>query len=153
VRDQSHKIHAPDDGRPRFALKQRVAYVDTDAAQVVHHSTYLRYFEIARIEFLRANGWDYAGWVEREKLGLPVAENWVKYRAPARFDELLEIDTWVSRASRAYLRWEYHVWRGPRLLTEAYTICPCTTMEAAMRRVPLPLIACCLGSAYDEALV
>jgi acyl-CoA thioester hydrolase len=146
----AHKLHAPSDGRPRYVHRVRVAYVDTDAAQVVHHSTYLRYFEAARIEFLRTHGFDYAAWVARESLGLPVAENWVKYRAPARFDELLEVDTWVSHGSRAFLRWEYHVRRGGALLTEAYTISPCTTLEGSVRRVPIELLKVCLGSAFEE---
>lgn len=146
----THKLHAPTDGRPRYLHRQRVAYVDTDAAQVVHHSTYLRYFEVARIEFLRHNGFDYAAWVKRESLGLPVAENWVKYRSPARFDELLEIDTWVAYGSRAFLRFEYHVRRDGALLTEGYTISPCTTLEGVVRRVPIELLKACLGSTFDE---
>jgi acyl-CoA thioester hydrolase len=153
VPEQPHKIHLPADNRPRFVLRQRVAYIDTDAAQVVHHATYLRYFEVARIEFLRAHGWDYAGWLARERLGLPVAENWVKYRSPARFDDALEVETWVAHGSRASLRFEYHVRRDGLLLTEGYTICPCTTLDGAIRRVPLELLACCLGPRFDEARV
>ncbi len=143
----------PDDGRPVFVLTQRVAYIDTDAAQVVHHATYLRYFEIARIEFLRANGWDYSGWLAREKLGLPVAENWVKYRSPAVFDDLLQIHTWVSGASRASMKWSYLVLRDKQVLTEGYTVTPCTTLGASIRRVPVELLKVCLGAAFDPAKV
>lgn len=146
----AHKLHPPTDRRPRYTHRQRVAYVDTDAAQVVHHSTYLRYFEVARIEFLRTHGFDYAAWVEREKLGLPVAENWVKYRSPARFDELLEVETWVAYGSRAFLRWEYHVRRDGKLLTEGFTVSPCTTLGGEVRRVPIELLKACLGEAYTD---
>jgi acyl-CoA thioester hydrolase len=149
VRETSTHVQLPRDARPVFTSVHRVTYVDTDAAQVVHHAMYLRYFEVARIEFLRAHGWDYAAWLAREKLGLPVAENWVKYRAPARFDDILKVTTWVARATRAYLRWEYNVTRDGVLLTEAFTITPCTTLDAAVRRVPVPLIELCLGAAFD----
>ncbi len=146
-----NSLHAalPTDGRPTFILKQRVAYIDTDSAQVVHHASYLRYFEIARIEFLRANGWDYSGWLAREQLGLPVAENWVKYRAPAVFDDMLDIHTWVSHGTRASMRWSYLVYRGAQCLTEGWTVTPCTTLGASLRRVPVELLQVVLGGAFD----
>lgn len=139
--------------RPRYIHSVRVGYVDTDAAQVVHHSTYLRYFEQARIEFLRANGWDYAAWVRRENLGLPVAENTVKYRAPARFDDLLEIETWVPVARRAYLLFQYVLRRDGKVLTEGTTKCPCTTLAGEIRRVPIELIRVCLGDEFDPSAI
>ena len=135
--------------RPHFIHRVRVAYIDTDAARIVHHATYLRYFETARIEFLRANGWDYAAWVKRENLGLPVAENSVRYRAPAYFDDVLEIDTWVAVAYRAYLVFQYEARRDGKLLTEATTKCACTTLGGEIRRVPLELLQMCLGAEFD----
>lgn len=139
--------------RPRHRHAIRVLYIDTDAARVVHHATYLRYFEAARIEFLRSTGWDYAGWLEREKLGLPVAENWVKYRAPAYFDDLLEVDTWVWQGTRAALRFQYEIRRGGKLLTEGKTVCPCTTLEGKIQRVPVELLKHCLGDEFDPSAV
>lgn len=135
--------------RPHHVHLVRVAYVDTDAAGVVHHATYLRYFEAARTEFLRAHGWDYARWMATSGLGLPVAENTVKYRAPARFDELLHVDTWVSKGTRACLDWKYKITRDGVLLTEGHTRTPCTTLEGHIRRVPVDLLRACLGAAFD----
>ncbi|MDP3274584.1 MAG: thioesterase family protein [Deltaproteobacteria bacterium] len=146
-------IALPTDDRPRLRWQQRVTYVDTDAAQVVHHASYLRYFEIARIEFLRAHGWDYAAWLAREQLGLPVAENWVKYRSPARFDDLLTVETWVAKATRASIRWEYLITRGAQRLTEGFTVTPCTTLDGAIRRVPRELLAVVLGATFDPSSV
>ena len=139
--------------RPRYVHKVRVAYIDTDAAQVVHHATYLRYFEVARVEFLRAHGWDYNAWVKREGLGLPVAENTVKYRAPAFFDDELDVHTWVSLARRAVLVFDYRIDRGGKLLTEGSTKCACTTMQGELRRVPVELIRVCLGDEFDTARI
>ena len=139
--------------RPRYIHKVRVSYIDTDAAQVVHHATYLRYFEGARIEFLRANGWDYAAWVAREGLGLPVAENTARYRAPAFFDDVLEVETWVSVAKRAMLVFQYNIWRDGKLLTEGSTKCACTTMKGELRRVPVELLEVCLGDEFATAKI
>ena len=139
--------------RPRYIHRVRVGYVDTDAAQVVHHATYLRYFEQARIEFLRANGWDYNAWLTREGLGLPVAENTVKYRAPAYFDDLLEVHTWVPVGRRASLLFQYEIFRSGKLLTEGTTKCACTTMKGEVRRVPVELIRVCLGDEFDPAKI
>jgi acyl-CoA thioester hydrolase len=139
--------------RPHYVHRVRVAYIDTDAAQVVHHGTYLRYFEVARIEFLRANGFDYAAWVKRDGLGLPVAENTVKYRAPSYFDDMLDVDTWVAQARRAYLTFQYLIRRDGKLLTEGSTKCACTTMQGEIRRVPDELLRVCLGDEYDVSKV
>jgi acyl-CoA thioester hydrolase len=139
--------------RPRYIHRVRVGYVDTDAAQIVHHATYLRYFEQSRIEFLRHHGWDYAAWVKRDGLGLPVAENTVKYRAPAYFDDVLDVETWVAVARRAYLVFEYVLRRDDRVLTVGSTKCACTTMAGEVRRVPLDLLRVCLGDEFDAAAI
>jgi acyl-CoA thioester hydrolase len=139
--------------RPQYIHRVRVSYIDTDAAQVVHHATYLRYFEQARVEFLRANGWDYNAWLKREGLGLPVAENTVKYRAPAYFDDQLDVHTWVAVARRSALIFQYEIRRDGKLLTEGSTKCACTTMGGSVRRVPDALLRVCLGDEYDPALV
>lgn len=139
--------------RPHYIHRVRVSYVDTDAAQVVHHATYLRYFEQARVEFLRANGWDYNAWLQRDGLGLPVAENTVKYRVPARFDDQLEVHTWVALARRSALVFQYEILRDGQRLTEGTTKCACTTMQGALRRVPVELIRVCLGDEFDPSQI
>ena len=133
--------------------KIRVGYIDTDAAQVVHHATYLRYFEAARVEFLRANGWDYARWTREENLGLPVAENTAKYLAPAFFDDSLDVEVWVPQARRASLVFEYAIRRDGKLVTQGSTKCACTTMQGELRRIPLELLKVCLGDEFDAALI
>ena len=81
----------------RGLWRLRVTYADTDKAQIVHHASYLRYLEIARIEFLRENGFDYAAFERDTDMGLPVVEANLRYRAPARFDDELEITLGVER--------------------------------------------------------
>ncbi|MBX7196623.1 MAG: acyl-CoA thioesterase, partial [Sandaracinaceae bacterium] len=85
----------PADRRRVHRQRVRVLYGDTDKAQVVHHARYLDYLEAGRLEFLRHHGLDYRAWEERTKLGMPVVEAHLKYRSPARFDDLLDVETWV----------------------------------------------------------
>src|SRR5215510_12771595 len=87
-------------------MRQRVGYVDTDQGGMVHHSTYLRYLEQARVEHMRAAGIDYKTLELEQKLGLTVVEAQVRYRVPARFDDLLELRSWIPMANRAKLRFD-----------------------------------------------
>jgi acyl-CoA thioester hydrolase len=68
----------------------RVAFADTDAMGIVHHANYLRYFEVARVGWLRQNGSSYKEW-EKRGLHLPLVESQIRYRKPARFDDVVLI--------------------------------------------------------------
>jgi acyl-CoA thioester hydrolase len=71
----------------------RVIYGDTDQMGVVYYANYLRYFEAGRNEYLRANGVPYRE-IERElAIGLPVVTVHVEYSNPARYDDLLAVET------------------------------------------------------------
>ncbi|MEO8877869.1 MAG: thioesterase family protein, partial [Polyangiaceae bacterium] len=94
----------------------RVGYVDTDKAQVVHHSSYFRFLEAARVEFWRSGGLDYRKLEEETGLGLPVVEAKQRYRMAARFDDLLTVETWVSEASRASIWYDAKIHRGSDLI-------------------------------------
>lgn len=85
----------------------RVRYKDTDTMQVVYYGNYLTYFEVARVEFLRQH--DRPISEVNAKLHMPVAEAHVKYRRPARLDDLLEVRCWISEKKRASFRFDYEV--------------------------------------------
>ena len=129
----------------RGAHQVRVAYCDTDRAQVVHHSTYFRFLEVARIEYWRANGYDYAKWERDTGLGLPVAEAKMRYRAAARFDDLLTIETWVSKASRASMWFDAAITRDGELLHESSVrLACCQFSDGSIRRIPDAVLDACL---------
>jgi acyl-CoA thioester hydrolase len=86
-------------------------------------------------------------------VGLPVAENTVKYRAPAYFDNLLDIETWAASARRSAIVFAYALRRDGRLLTEGTTKCACTTLSGELRRVPEALLRVCLGDEFDVARI
>lgn len=108
----------------------RVLYGDTDKAQVVHHARYLDYLEGARLEYLRAHGLDYRAFEETEKIGMPVVEAHLRYRAPARFDDLLDLETWVAVCSRAKVIFESRILRGDVVLVEAAITVACVDVVA-----------------------
>lgn len=120
----------------------RVIYGDTDQMGVAYYANYLRWFEAGRNEFLRAKGARYRD-VERD-LGvlLPVVEAHLRYRAPARYDDLIRVETTLAELRRASLRFEYRVVRAEDdvLLVEGWTAHACIDRELAPRRFPDALV-------------
>jgi len=108
----------------------RVGYGDTDQGGVVHHAVYLRWLEEARVEYLRARGVDYRAVELDERLGLPVVEARLRYRKPARFDDVLDVETRVGRLSRATVRFDYVVRRGDERLVDAQVTLACVQLDA-----------------------
>lgn len=111
-----------------FRHSVRVQYVDTDQGGVVHHAAYLRFLEAARIELLRASGIDYRRCELEVGKALPVVEARVRYKRPARFDDPLEIETWVGTINRAKIRFDSRVWRDKELLCDAEITCACVLL-------------------------
>lgn len=81
-------------------VEVRVRYAETDQMGVVYHSNYLNYLELGRVEWLRSLGYSYA---ELEKKGvlLPVVNAELNYRFPARYDELIRVETEVSSIGKS----------------------------------------------------
>lgn len=85
----------------QFRLPVRVYYEDTDAGGVVYYANYLKYFERARTEWLRAAGHDQSALVSRWNVLFAVRSIQVDYRRPARLDDQLEIEARVISLGRA----------------------------------------------------
>jgi acyl-CoA thioester hydrolase len=100
----------------------RVRYADTDAMGVVYYANYLAYFEIGRVEFLRAAMADYRA-IEEAGAVAAVTRADCRYHAPARFDDVLAVFTRAASIGRVSMRFEYEVRREPdrTLLAEGYT--------------------------------
>lgn len=90
-------------------LTVRVTYADTDKMGVVYYGNYFRYFEQGRTELLRSLGARYRELEERRKIFLPVAETSCRYAAPARYDDLVVVRTWVCRLGRASVSFGYEI--------------------------------------------
>jgi acyl-CoA thioester hydrolase len=125
----------------------RVLYGDTDKAQVVHHARYLDYLEAGRLEYLRHHGLDYRELEERTKVGMPVVEAHLRYRSPARFDDLVDVETWVALASRAKIVFESRILRGDEVLVEASITVACVNLvEERIVSVPDEIRRACVGA-------
>ncbi len=136
-RIRSHIVLGKEPGARAHHHAVRVLYGDTDKAQVVHHARYLEYLEGARIEYLRAHGLDYRAFEERTSLGLPVVAAELRYRAPARFDDRLDLETWIGLSSRVKIVFESRIRRGDEVLVEAAITVACVDLRAG-RVVSMP---------------
>ncbi len=123
-------------------LDIRVIYGDTDQMGVVYYANYLRYFEAGRGEFLRAHGRSYRE-VEAAGLSIPVVEARVRYRAPARYEDLLRLETTLAEVRRVSLRFTYALLRGDdrRLLAEGETAHAILGPDGRLMRVPEEIAA------------
>jgi acyl-CoA thioester hydrolase len=119
----------------------RVIYGDTDQMGVVYYANYLRFMEAGRNEFIRAHGLRYRDFEERFALRLPVAEAKVSYRAPARYDDLVAIETSLAELKRASVRFEYRILREGDLLAAGETVHACVDLDGRVRRLPPELVA------------
>ena len=89
----------------------RVRYAETDAMGIVYHANYVTFFEVGRVEYLRAAGVNYRG-LEEAKMTGAVVEVGVRFHAPARFDDELSICTRCVKMERVRFRMEYEIWRA-----------------------------------------
>ncbi len=120
--------------------KIRVIYGDTDQMGVVYYSNYLRYFEAGRNEFIRAKGMRYRDFEAQYRLLLPVIEASVSYRIPARYDDLLVVETALARVRRASAQFGYRVLRDGQVLTTGHTVHACVDLEGRVQRMPRDLL-------------
>ncbi|MBF0528196.1 MAG: acyl-CoA thioesterase [Deltaproteobacteria bacterium] len=126
---------------PLSFTRYRVLYGDTDAMGVVYHGNYFRLFELGRAEFLRERGLPYKQ-IEADGLMLPVVEAYSHYFSSAQYDDLVLIETRLTKIHRASLRFDYDIYRddtkNERLL-EGFTIHACVTSNKKVVRVPRDL--------------
>lgn len=106
--------------KPVKPYERRVNYYETDKMNIVHHSNYLRYFEEARLEFMRAIGCAYED-IEEEGLIIPVVNASVKYILPLRYGEDFLINVTLESFNGIKLCFNYRVERGGELVTEGHT--------------------------------
>lgn len=105
----------------RGITQVRVYFSDTDQMGVVYNGNYLTWFEIGRTELMRERGCDYAS-VEDRGIALPVTEAHLRIRNPARYNDLVEIETRVGRLRTRDLAFLYQMRVEDRLLAEGETV-------------------------------
>ena len=108
-----------------YVYQHRVRYRECDPMGVVYHSHYIDYFEAARTEALRANGIIYKT-IEENGIMMPVVDLAVKYKKPALYDDLLDINAFVKQRPTIRTKIEYEVNRAGEsdiLVTGHVTLC------------------------------
>ena len=116
----------------------RVRYAETDKMSVVYYANYFVYFEVGRVEWCRARGFDYGRMEREEGAVLVVAEARCRYRAPARYDDLLAIRTSLKHVRNSVIVFSYEILNAETgsLLAEGETTHVLT--DAQIRPRPIP---------------
>lgn len=102
-----------------FQITFRVYYEDTDAGGVVYHSNYLNFMERARSEWLRNLGYEQDVLIEQEQLLFAVKQLDINYIQPARFNDLLLINSTVDSLSGTRINFKQQIMKQEQLLCEA----------------------------------
>ena len=87
----------------------RVRYGETDPMKYVYYGNYAEYLEVARVELFRSIGMSYEA-IENRGIWLPVSEYKIKYLKPAKYDELLEIHTKITKIPGVKIEFEYDIY-------------------------------------------
>jgi len=116
----------------------RVRYAETDQMGVVYHANYLIWFEVGRVEFMRQRGLDYKRMEIEEGCWIAVVEATAKYRAPARYDDELIVETTVTQVRGPIIRFGYKILRleDGLLLCEGETVHVVLGRDMKRRRIP-----------------
>lgn len=113
----------------------RVRYAETDRMGLLHHANYLVYFEQGRTELLRSLGMSYRD-VEDQGYYLVLTRVQVRYRSPARYDDLLTLRTTLMRVTLVKLEHRYELFRDGILLAEGETTLGCVDREGKVQPLP-----------------
>jgi len=132
-----------EDPTPREVARVRVIFGDTDQMGMVYYATYLRYFEIARNEYLRQAGATYRAFEERHGLRLPVVELHTRYHASARYDDELVLAAAVAPRGPASVCFVYDLRRAgdEARLVSGWTVHACINRDGRVVRIPADMRA------------
>jgi acyl-CoA thioester hydrolase len=116
----------------------RVRYAETDQMGVVYHANYLVWFEIGRVDFIRSLGMDYRSMEREDGLGIAVVDVTARYKAPARYDDELRIETRLVTARGVVIKFAYKVIRNADdvVLCEGETVHVVVDREMKRRALP-----------------
>ncbi len=125
----------------RHTTRVTVRYGETDQMGFVHHRVYLLYFEHGRTSMMKALGCPY-GQMEKDGAFLPVTEVGLKFKAPARFEDEIEIATTVQSVTAARVIFAYEVRKvvDDTLLCEGFTVLGSIGANGVAKRLPAGLV-------------
>ena len=119
-----------------FRHPHRVSYAECTIGDHIYHSRYLDLLEAARGEFMRALGKPVLELQEADYI-FPVIEARVRYKFPARYDDLLTIEIWMTLVERVRLNFGHRILnQDGKLILEAETFHCCTSRDERPKRLP-----------------
>ena len=113
----------------------RVRYAETDRMGLLHHANYLVYFEQGRTELLRSQGLAYKDLEDQGTL-LVLTRIQVRYKSPARYDDLLTLRTTVVRTTMVKIEHRYELLRDGWLLAEGESTLGCIDRQGQVQALP-----------------
>ncbi len=116
-------------------IQFRVRYPEVDQMGCVHHSRFLQYFEMGRVELLRRRGFSYAD-LEKAGVFFVVVKAEIKYRNPARYDDELQLTTRIARQGPVRIDHEYLLRRKDVVLAEGTTTIACVDRNGQIQQIP-----------------
>jgi acyl-CoA thioester hydrolase len=113
----------------------RVYYEDTDCGNVVYYANYLKFMERSRTEYMRGLGIDFATF---QTLGFTfvVIDAHIKYRSPARYNDLLRVESEVTELTSATIVFTTEICKGPHLLVKGEVKVACITPNGHAGKIP-----------------
>jgi acyl-CoA thioester hydrolase len=119
-----------------FRHAHRVTYAECTIGNHIYHSRYLDLLEAARGEFIRSLGPTVLHWQEKDVI-FPVIEARLRFKSPARYDDLLAIEVWPTVIERVRLNFGHRVTnQHGKLVLEAETFHACTGIDEKPKRLP-----------------
>lgn len=126
---------SPPPGAAFATLRHRVAFYETDAMGIVHHANYVRFLEEARVVWLDEHDRPYRDYAA-EGLHFATTHVEVDYRKSARFDDWLDVTTWMEWVRGVSLRMAYEIRRGGELVATAATEHAMVDLQGRPSRIP-----------------
>ena len=123
----------------------RVRYAETDQMGVVYHANYLVWFEVGRVELMRQRGLDYSRLEKEEGCWIAVVEASARYKAPARYDDELIIQTRVLMVRGPVIRFGYRILRA----ADQHMLCEGETVHVVLGR---DMKKCAIPKKYADIL-
>ncbi|MBD3867126.1 MAG: acyl-CoA thioesterase [Acidobacteria bacterium] len=125
---------------PTHRLSTRVRYPETDRMGVAHHSHFPVWFELGRTEWMREIGCPYGEMEDRDGVFFPVVDLGVRYLRPARYDQLLEIETRLASSEGVRVRFEYVIRdEGGSTLATGHTVHASVGRNGRPKRLPVDI--------------
>ncbi len=108
------------DQKKIFKTMITARYSETDSMSYVHHSNYLKYFEIGRLGWLKDIGFSYKK-LEDQNIILPVVRTNITFRKPAFFEDELILETTLLKVPSYSIEFKYNIYKNTELINEGYT--------------------------------